>query len=110
MDNLHVGTKEELFPAVKELQRKAQLLEQMKEFVDNIEYLTWDTPHVPLTTMCSRPDSIHAHLCDTHRAEWHKMQRRKQEIRRKDAYTAERLDATLNQITEWAHTMRHVIS
>lgn len=96
-------------PAMKELQRKAQLFEQMKEFIDHIEDLTWDTPHIPLTTTCLRPESTHVQLCNTHRAEWHRMQRRKQ-VRRKDAYSAERLDATLNQITEWAHTMRHVIS
>lgn len=97
------------------------MFNRLQSFVDRIEDITWETPYVPLLSICQQhkmlvsmmrncPDDI----CESHRAQFEmallEAEQEKTKARNSDPYSTERLNATFERLVRWSHTVRHVTS
>lgn len=97
---------------------KAQLFSRLRGFIDRVDQITWETPYVPLLSVCHQHKQLAAilqqssdDLCESHRVQYEKalLEAHRERVRADDAdqYSNERLEATFERLVRWSHTVRH---
>ncbi|KAL0094408.1 hypothetical protein F4703DRAFT_1818278 [Phycomyces blakesleeanus] len=98
---------------------RSRLLTEVRCFVDGVEKVIWNTPYVPLSSIChiGHEDNRQVGLvedemmCESHRVRYERAlldaERDKANALERPPYTRERLDATFDRLTRWSHSVRH---
>ncbi|KAI7872082.1 hypothetical protein BDF14DRAFT_1756152 [Spinellus fusiger] len=96
---------------------RSRLLTQVRSFVDGVEDIVWNTPWIPISSVCDiaqeeRHIAIHPQesMCESHASRYRMAvlanEREKTAVMGSVAYSKERLDATFVRLSHWAHSLR----
>ncbi|KAI9015786.1 hypothetical protein CLU79DRAFT_721358 [Phycomyces nitens] len=98
---------------------RSRLLTEVRCFVDGVEKVIWNTPYVPLSSVCHIGHGDHRQvgpvedemMCESHRVRYERAlldsERDRATALEQPPYTRERLDATFDRLTRWSHTVRN---